>query len=197
MSVGRSKPKRRAPAGASPHRPRVVAALVAVLGVLLVLLLTWGNRAPERRGPVTGRATRDDAPPSATARSDTFRLTPESPPGDSADRGDRPVPRRGGSRRRPSRDEGAPAGGGIGSASPGQPGAVAGEVGAEDEALGEGQQEDSGSGQETEAVDPLAFANRPEKEYETGSETDAGKLKGLTGEGGTISFWLQPAWDGT
>src|SRR5947208_11938678 len=88
MFLERSKPKQPAPAGASPRRPGVAAALLAVLGVLLVLLLTRGNRAPERRGP--GHAT--SAPPSA--RSDTFRSAPESPPGDSGDRGDGSMPRR-------------------------------------------------------------------------------------------------------
>ena len=210
MYDGQSKPTRRAPAGASPHRAGVAAALLVVLGVLLVLLLTRGDRAPERRDLVTGRVTsaphatapagaethgsdgRDDAPPSAIARSDTERGLASGGIGDGS-------PRR--HRRRPSGDEGAPAGG-VGSASPGQPGAVASEVGAQHETLGEDEDVDSGNGQQTAdveapALDPLDFASEPEKQYDTRSETDAGKLKGLTGAGGTISFWLQPAWDGT
>ena len=64
----------------------------------------------------------------------------------------------------------------------------------------QGRRAGSGSGRQTVAVgrppqDPLAFAHERSKEYETTSETDAGKLKRVTGAGGTISFWLQPAWD--
>ena len=83
------------------------------------------------------------------------------------------------------------------------PGVVAGEVGTTAQALGATGQGPAGQAAgrpaTVEAPPPppkTAAANEGQPEYDTQTETDAGEVKGLTPAGGTISFWLQPAWDG-
>jgi len=250
MATGRSHSKRRAPADSTRQRPGVLGALLVVLGILLVItLITRGDRAPVRRGSVSAPATdagSHAAPatragpeargtegwaeevPAPTAESDASQPAPyEGASPRSEDRGGMPRKRRtdspdvaateaergtvpgGTTDGSPRRHRGqrwradAASSGRVGTtASPGQPGVVAGEVGTQRETLGEAQRAGPGGADRTAAVeapppDPLAFAKEAEKEYETLSETDAGEVKGLTGGGGTISFWLQPAWDGT
>jgi len=98
----------------------------------------------------------------------------------------------------------APAGGTpAGDVPPGQPGVVAGEVASQRDALGTPEAQPAGhaGGQRAAAAPPPTPPDVPESqaepEYNTLSETDAGEQKGLTGAGGAISFWLQPAWDAT
>jgi hypothetical protein len=153
-------------------------------------LLTRGSRAPERRGPGSGRAT-SAADESVSDVREQERALALRGIGDGSSRRHP---------RRPSRDEGTSATGRIGSAPPDRPAVVASERAARHETRREGQWQASGSGRQTVAVerrlqDPLAFAHERAREYETTSETDAGRLKGVTGAGGTISLWLQPAWD--
>ncbi len=40
------------------------------------------------------------------------------------------------------------------------------------------------------------FQSEKDAEYKTINQTDPTELKDLTGDAGTIAFWLQPAWDG-
>ena len=113
-----------------------------------------------------------------------------------------PPPRHQRTRRRPRADGGAVAAG-----SAGQPAVVASEVGTQGAPPGAapaGEPAGLARGERTPAVAAAPPPVPPEvvespvaTEYETFNETDAGEQKGLTGAGGTISFWLQPAWDGT
>ena len=113
-----------------------------------------------------------------------------------------PPPRHQRTRRRPRAEGGAVAAG-----SAGQPAVVASEVGTQGAPPGAapaGEPAGLARGERTPAVAAAPPPVPPEvvespvaTEYETFNETDAGEQKGLTGAGGTISFWLQPAWDGT